>query len=533
MTKSFTELFVAARKVSVPIVIARTTDQIATINGLHLDAEAAKARETAGLAPIIDPAAPVLQWDRARGLYGLNKPGVAALKAAKVSPDNSSEFSDAMAIIAAIDTVGLVVFAQNAHRQLIVNGEPSALAIQSVANLREMFKVNWRMLVLLGPAGFVIPSELEQDVVVLDDALPGADVLGKVVTDIHDAARKQRPDYPLPTEDQTGKAVEALSGLSKFAAEQVVSMSLTEAGLDIDAMWERKRIAIEQTRGMRVWRGKERFSDLVGLAAIKAKLRRRLTARTPIGCVVFMDEIDKVLANVEHDTSGVRMDQLRTLLTTMEDQEWRGIVAVGVAGGGKSAIAKAFGNEAEVPTIQLDLGDMEAPHVGESEALMRNAIAVIKAIGRGNAFVIATSNNASVMRPELQRRFTEGMFFFDVMTAEERQAAWKFFMKKYELGPQALPDDEGWTGAEIRNACREAWDTGCSLRTAAEFIIPMAQSRAEDIEALRRGAHGKFLDASKPGKYLYRPEPMAAAVRGIQVPDMMGPLLGHVLTKES
>jgi hypothetical protein len=329
------------------------------------------------------------------------------------------------------------------------------------------------------------------------------------------------------------KAVEAVSGLSSFAAEQQAAMSFTETGLDIPALWERKRVTIEQTRGMRVYRGPERFADIIGLERAKARLRSRIKAKTPIGVVVWIDEIDKALANVEHDTTGVRMDQMRTLLTEMDLHEWRGMVGVGVSGGGKSLLAKAFGNEAGVPTIALDLGDMEGPHVGESEMMLRQCVSVIKAVGRGHAYFLATSNNASVMRPELQRRFTDGMFFFDVMTDAERKATWAFYLKKYDLKAQPMPDDAGWTGAEIRNCCRDAWDTGSTLKEAALFIVPMATSRADEIEQLRRYAHGRFLDASRPGHYQYEPETMKKQIRALQIPDAVLASAALSVNKES
>jgi SpoVK/Ycf46/Vps4 family AAA+-type ATPase len=333
------------------------------------------------------------------------------------------------------------------------------------------------------------------------------------------------------------KAVEAVRGLSEFAAEQVVAMSLrkdegdTDGRLDLDALWERKRVTIEQTRGLRVWRGKERFADLVGLDNVKASLMQQTEARTPVGVVVFLDEVDKVFANVEHDTSNVKMDQLRGLLTEMENNGWPGIVCVGVAGGGKSAIAKAFGNEAGVPTIALDLGDMEGPHVGESEAMFRHAIDVVKAIGSGNAFFIATSNQASVMRPELQRRFTEGVFFFDVMTEREREAAWAFYIKKYGLDDRTIPADDGWTGAEIRNCCRRAWNSRLSLVEAGRFIVPMARARADEIERLRQAAHERMLDATNSGMYRYEAAPMAKTLRAIALPGGLVPALDQM--KES
>ena len=521
------ELFTAARERGVPILVIRTADQNATAEAIR----------------VTEKDFPVVQWDAARGLTAMMLPdgkvdpkGAETLKRIGVTADaaQSAQLLDALMLAQKLPRYSVVI-AHNAHLQL-TSSEPIATAhnVQAVANVRDTFKRDLRMLVLLGPV-FVTPPSLEHDVVVIDHVLPGPEELKAIVEELHVAAK-----LPKPSAEVIGKAVDAVRGLSSFAAEQVTAMSLRPAengGLDLDALWERKRVTIEQTRGLRVWRGTERFADLVGLENIKANLRQQLTARMPIGVVVCVDEIDKVLANVEHDTSGVRMDQLRTLLTEMENNEWLGSVLMGVAGGGKSAIAKSFGNEAGVPTIALDLGDMEGPHVGESEAMLRHAMDVIKAVGSGNAFFLATSNNASVMRPELQRRFTEGMFFFDLMTREERDAAWKHYAKKYEidLGVAAKDglgfDDDGWTGAEIRNCCRRAWNARIPLQEAAKFIVPMARSRADEIEKLRQYAHNRLLDASKPGMYQYEAEPMARHARAIALPTQVVEAIGKM--KES
>lgn len=496
------KLFMAARNVSVPLVVVRTADQAATVQAIR------------AACKVEDKEFPAIQWDAVRGLSHANKAGEAALAALKRDPDGGVDFTADMVAVKGLGK-GSVVCVHNAQRQLLAS-EPGAAAgaVQAVANLRDVLKKDFRMLVLMGPH-FALPPELEQDVVVLDHELPGADELAETVRELFASAK-----LPKPQPDVVAKAVDAVSGLSRFSAEQVIAMSFTENDLDLDRLWDRKRVTIEQTRGLRVWRGTERFKDVVGLDSIKARLLRRLKAKTPVGVVVFLDEIDKVMANVEHDTSGVRMDQLRTLLTEMEDNRWHGCIALGVPGAGKTMLAKAFGNEAGVPTIALDLADMEGSLVGQSEQQLRQAMAVIKAVGRGNAFFIATSNNASVMRPELQRRFTKGTFFFDLLTLAERESVWQFYLQKYGLDRgQARPGDDGWTAAEIRNCCEEAWDTGVSLAEAAEHVVPMATSRADEIDRLRQHAHGRYLDATKPGRYAYQQEKQEEMLRGISLPQ--------------
>lgn len=502
MSKITEQVSVALQR-SVPLVAVRTADIGATL------------AEVASIATVKQTG--IVQWDAAGGISPVtgNDVGATVLKQLGIKPGaQTASFVEAMVLLDRMPP-GMVVFAHNVHRQLL-SQEPaaSAASVQAVANLRDRYKLDHRMLVMAGKL-FAAPPELEQDVVVLDSPLPTAEDLGTIVDEILASAR-----LPKAKGELRARAVDALSGLSAFAAEQVVAMSLTREGLDLDAMWERKRQQIEQTPGLSVWRGQERFSDIVGLGNIKGHLSRRKASRTPVGVVVFLDEIDKAMPNHVNDSNGTKLDQLRGLLTEMENNEWRGCVLVGAPGAGKSMLGKAFGNEIGVPTISLDLAGLESKYVGESEANLRSALAIIRAIGGGRAYFIATSNDASVMRPELQRRFTDGMWMFDLPTEAEQAAAWAHYRRKYEIkaSDPSPKDTAGWTPAEVRNACRYAWDTGCTLQEAAQFIVPMSQSRGMDVEALRVYAHGKFLDASKPGVYQYDPKAMAPQMRAISLP---------------
>lgn len=502
------DTFKRARRTGVPIVVIHTADQLATIQTIA-------AQDQLKMPGGGD--APMIRWDAAMGLRAVNEPGKQVMKSIKT--DETGGFVEALTAAANFPH-GTILFALNAHRQLLTS-EPKATAadVQAVHNLRDILKHHFRMLVLLCP-GMQVPIELGQDVVVIHDPLPDRERLAKIIHDVHKAGGRKTPATDV------SKEVEAVSGLSSFAAEQQSAMALEKDAdgnvhINNDMLWEHKRVAIEQTPGLRVHRGTEKFDDVVGLDSVKARLRQRLKGKTPVGCVVWLDEIDKVFANVEHDTSGVRMDQLRTLLTEMENLEWGGVILAGMPGGGKSLLGKAFGNEAGVPTIALDLAAMEGSLVGESEQRLRHAMSVIKAVGGGRAYFIATSNNATIMRPELQRRFTGGFFFFDLMTREERSAAWSFYLKKYGVTDNVIPNDEGWSAAEIRNCVREAWDSSVTLKEAAKFIVPVAQARADEFNEMRKHAHGRFLDASQPGPYKYKKETMEQHIRAVNL-DLEG-----------
>ena len=89
------------------------------------------------------------------------------------------------------------------------------------------------------------------------------------------------------------QSVDALIGLAAFPAEQVLAMSLSKNGLDLDRLWERKCQAVEQTPGLTIWRGGETFDQIGGCENIKRFLAAVLLGREAPRVIVFVDEIEK------------------------------------------------------------------------------------------------------------------------------------------------------------------------------------------------------------------------------------------------
>lgn len=52
-----------------------------------------------------------------------------------------------------------------------------------------------------------------------------------------------------------------------------------------------------------------------------------------------------------------------------------------------------------------------------------------------------------------------------------------------------------------------------SLKDAAQYIVPVSRSAADQIKALRQMASGKFISASKAGVYHFQEEPAAPGRR--------------------
>ena len=475
-TEEFRSVFKAARRAGTPLVAIRTADPASAM--------------AQGMASLNGKSEfPVVVWDILNGLTGRNEPGKAAV--GKLVGENAGPLGPADALVAvqkiARDAVLFFLNPQRVWEQVDV--------LQGIWNLRDIFKANGQMVVLISTPGASLPAELQSDVMVIDEPLPSAEELASLVRETFEAA-----ELPAPSEETVGKAVDALVGLAAFPAEQVLAMSLSKSGLDFDRLWDRKRQAVEQTPGLTIWRGGETFDQVGGCENIKRFLDAVIHGEEAPRVIVFVDEIEKAFAGSGTDTSGVKTEMTGTMLSWMQDRGADGVIFIGPPGAAKSAVAKAAGATARIPTVAFDLAAMQSSLVGGSGERLRAALQVVDAISQGRSLWIATCNSITSLPPELRRRFTLGTFFFDLPTPEEREAIWDIYERRWQLTGER-PDDDGWTGAEIKECCRKAWRLKLSLRESAAYIVPVSRSAADQIDALRRQASGRFLSASNPGVY--------------------------------
>lgn len=489
--------FNAARRAGVPIIGLETADPAASI------VKACQSLNGKG------DMTPLLKWDLIRGLTPLNLPGAKVLTHFTDEPTTDPTAclgqlvakADNLTYVPDPDNepdrkVGAIIYMIHANRWLEGTAE-----LQAVWNARDAFEPRGISLVLLGPS-IKLPIELKNDVVVIAEPLPDHEELDGILARIAKEAEL--------TQDKIGDreiVVDTMTGTSAFGARQILAMSITKEGIDQDSLWDRKRKMIEQTPGLAVWKGGSRFDDLGGLDNLKEFLTRVLTSgSTPCRAIGFIDEIEKGLAGASGDLSGTSQDQLQVFLKVMQDFNIPGIILVGHAGTGKSEIAKAAGNVAQCPVISIDTGAMKDSLVGGSEARIRTAMEVFKAVSQGKGLFIATCNKISSLPPELRRRFTLGTFFVDLPTEEDRATIWPIWIKRFDLAKkQPLPDCDGWTGAEIRACCDVAFRTGLPLKDAARYVVPVIKSAPEAVESLRKLASNRFINAAKPGVYRYEP----------------------------
>lgn len=485
------EQFRQARQVNTPLISIHTADQQATIAEID---EAFKK-------------APKFQWDAVRGLRAMNDESLDALKKlgdpAKIAPNTGNP--RAMLDFAQNLPASSILFAFNFYRFI-----DDAVVTTGVLLLRDIFKADKRTFVPLGPGG-KLPIELQQSVVVLDEPLPDDTKLGSILTGLYSAmnenlAEKKKPEIAL--NDETAKrGVTAARGLSAFMAEQTFAMSMDPAtGLDLGQTWDRKRSAINQVDGLTLETDGPSFDDIAGLSQIRARLKRNADGRNPSEVYLRIDEIEKQLSGSDGgDRSGTSTALLGYILQTMEDYRWTGLIAVGAGGCGKSLVSKAAGREFKRPVLNADLGATKGDGlVGQAEKGAENMLKTVRGIAGGKPVcVIATCNDIDIIPTALRRRFTMGVWYFDLQTKPEREATWKLYFKKYSFPANSEIgfDDTGWTGAEIRNVVEMAYNERMTFAEAATYIVPVSVADPQGIERLRTMADGKFLNASAPGVY--------------------------------
>ena len=348
-----------------------------------------------------------------------------------------------------------------------------------------------------------LPAELKRDFAVLDHPLPSRQELDAVARGV----ATEQGELP----EEMWAVLDAAAGLTRSEAENAFALSLVRHGtLDPDPLWELKARQLRSGGPLALHRNGEGFSSLGGLNALNDFCRAALTNLHPVA-------------------------------------EFKGVLLLGPPGTGKSAFAKALGDEVGRPTLSLDIGGLMGSLVGQTEENTRRALATVEAMapcvlfvdelekslaGTGGGsqqdsgvgtrmlgtllswladrppgvFCVATSNDTSRLPAELTRsgRF-DATFFLDLPPAEQRGLIWDRYREEYDAHPgDPAPDDDSWTGAEIESCCRLSALLGVSLAQAGTHVVPVAESGREALSRLRRWASGRCLDAEGGGGYRHR-----------------------------
>jgi hypothetical protein len=447
-------------------------------------------------------------WDIAQGIRFPS-----AQEKAAAAADAHDPVAALRALPALVDQDGTALLVMHNLHRFLNNPE----VIQTAFHQLVAGKQQRTFVVVLAPV-VQIPIELERLFVVIEHALPDREQLVAI-------ARELTGDSPndLPKGEQLERVLDAAAGLSRYEAEGAMALSLTRHnGLMPNVIWELKAQALKKNNLLTLYRGEDRFETLGGLTSLKDFCRRAL-----------------------QPGKSVRP---------------RGILLLGVPGVGKSAFAKALGNEVSRPTLLLDLGALYGSLVGATEANVRQALRIADATapailfvdelekalsgigGQGDSgvstrlfgtlltwlsdhesdvFFIGTCNDVSKLPPEFSRaeRF-DGVFFLDLPSSAEKDGIWSLYRQQFSIPTsQARPDDTDWTGAEIKSCCRLAALLDVTLTQAARHVVPVAITAAEAVERLRTWASSRCLNAAASGIYSRNGEPTLKSSRRVQRPS--------------
>ncbi|EAQ80671.1 AAA family ATPase [Blastopirellula marina] len=421
-----------------------------------------------------------------------------------VSTFDNDAASDPLSAIRAMKSLGAdetasIIVLTNFHRFL-----GSAEVVQSLSRQIVDGKANRTIFVILAPV-VQIPTELEKLFIVVDHPLPSREQLLEIAEGV------ATEEGELPDADQLDAVLDAAMGLTRLEAENAFGLSLVRSSvIHHESVWELKASMLKKSGLLQLYKSNDDFTSLGGLESLKAFCKRSL---------------------LQHG----RDNPLKRP---------RGVLLLGVPGTGKSAFAKALGKETGRPTLILDVGALMGSLVGQTEQNVRRALQIADAMepcilfideiekalsgsaGSGqndsgvssrmlgtllswmndhtsNVYLIATCNDITRMPPELSRaeRF-DGIVFLDLPQREQKDRIWNQYIGLFQLdAAQKRPEDEKWTGAEIRACCRLAALLDIPISQAGQNVVPVAVTASESVDRLRQWASGRCLSASQPGIY--------------------------------
>jgi ATP-dependent 26S proteasome regulatory subunit len=391
-------------------------------------------------------------------------------------------------------------------------------------DLAEKFRAARRAIVISG-ASMQLPAEIRSEAAPFQLSLPTVEELLPGVKDV--LAELNREQRIAVTLDLAGMAQVArnLAGLSGEEAMRTLRMCVLSRGRAdaelLNDVLDAKRVALRSDGLIETVRRDTSFGDVAGLKRLREWIAKRKSALT---------------------AEGQRFGLVPP----------KGILITGVQGCGKSLAARAVAGEWGFELARLDAGALYDKFVGESEKKLHKALelaqklsplvlwideiekAFASAGSSGDAdaglsqrllatlltwmqdresgvFLAATSNNITVLPPEMIRkgRFDE-IFFVDLPGVEVRAALFELHLKKrgrdastFDLEKLAA-GSEGFSGAEIEQAIVAGLYTAFAQKQqlTTEVLLaeirstqPLSVTRAEEVESIREWARTRAAPA--------------------------------------
>jgi len=361
-----------------------------------------------------------------------------------------------------------------------------------------------------------IPPEYKNFVSNFDISLPGAEVFEKIIRDEANHYSQLRGGAKVKTDSQTMKRlIRNLQGLDVVSSRKIVRKLIYNDGAitmdELTKVNEAKFKLMDMEGVLHYQHETAEFADIGGLNQLKAWLTQRETA---------------FIEGKKH--------------TGLESP--KGILMVGVQGGGKSLAAKAVAGSWGIPLLRLDFGALYNKYHGETERNLRQALKLaemmkpcvlwLDEIEKGislqandggtsrrvlgtiltwmaerieGVFIAATANDISQLPPELIRKGRmDEIFFVDLPDAKSREEIFAIHLEKRKQTSDSFnlttlsEHSDGFTGAEIEHAIIGAMYAALSAkRDLLESDIIDELARTKPLSVVMRESLTQLKDWAK------------------------------------
>ena len=374
--------------------------------------------------------------------------------------------------------------------------------------------------IVLVSHGIETPPEISHLTAKFDLRLPDQSTLKNMIREEAVRWQKNNPGRLIQADkDALNKLSSNLSGVTLQEARRLVKTAIADDGAitqsDIPAVMKAKNSLMNRDNIVSFEYETEKFSDVAGLDNLKAWLSTR----------------KKAFASNNNTLDAPK-----------------GILLLGIQGGGKSLAAKAVAGLFAVPLLRLDFATLYNKYIGETEKNLRQALQtaevmspcvlwideIEKGISQGNTddgvsqrvlgtlltwmaenkgkvFIVATANDIESLPPELMRKGRiDEIFFVDLPAANVREEIFSIHLRKRNQAPsgfdlqQLANASEGFSGAEIEQAVVSALYTAQSsakkldtltLLGEIEKTQPLSVVMAEKMQYLRNWANERTVPA--------------------------------------
>jgi AAA+ superfamily predicted ATPase len=416
-------------------------------------------------------------------------------------------------------------------------------AIQCLKIYAREFAETKQRLVLVVPEGYIVPPELQNDIALLDLELPSHHELLSIYKSIiverggtpEGSRRRKNTAMTIGgpyTDDEVAKILALGGGMTELEFET----ALSKAYITHCKAWPNVPL--------------DEFCKIIHDTKVEVVKRSEVLSLIPVGSP---DEIggQDILKEWLADTVASFSPEAREFGADVP----KGMVLLGPPGTGKTVGARATGGIFGLPLVKMDLGASKGGIVGESEAKLRNAMRVLKAMAPAVVFIDEIDkaglspekmgNDAGVSDGILQTLLTEmsdnqcGLFWilagnrvasiptellrkgrFDEVFAvlppnkKERMEILRIHLLKRKQNPdeikgldKVVAESEGYVGAEIEAAVKEAVKkaftrnivvSGELILSEINTMVPMSVAFREDFETMKTWAANNARYASMP-----------------------------------